>query len=72
MLDKEHDKGEQHIHFKITKCKLKDSFDIFNCISENVTLVELMDTVVNGNHTVVIVVYWGFDSNYKKAPPFTT
>ena len=44
-----------------------DAFDILNDISENVTLVQLMDSLVNMNHVINIVGHWIFDSNYKKA-----
>ena len=43
------------------------SFDILRSISENVTLVQLMDIVGNFNHAVSIFGYWIFDSNHKKA-----
>ena len=36
-------------------------------MSENVTLVQLMDTLGNVNHDISIVIYWIFDSNYNKA-----
>ena len=42
-------------------------FDILNYISENVTLVQLMDTLANVNCAISIVGYWIFDSNYEKA-----
>ena len=35
-------------------------------MSENVTLVQLMESVGNVNHAVSILVYWMFESNYKK------
>ena len=45
MLDNECKKGEQHLHFKIEKCKVKGRLFILNYISENVTLVTFTDTV---------------------------
>ena len=45
----------------------KGAFDILNDISENVTLVQLMDTIVNVNHAITIVDYWLFESNYEQA-----
>ena len=45
----------------------KGDFDIINDISENVTLVHLMDTLVNVNHAISTVVCWIFESNYEKA-----
>ena len=50
----------------------KYSFGILHGISENVTMVKLMDTVGNVNHAVIIVGYWIFESNYRKALPLTT
>ena len=49
----------------------KGAFDILNYISENVTLVQLMETLGNVNHAISIVGYWIFDSNYEKALPLT-
>ena len=51
----------------INKWKVKGSFDILNDISENFTLVKLIDTVGNLNHAVSIVGHWIFDSKYKNA-----
>ena len=36
-------------------------------ISENVTLVQLMDSLVDVNHAISVVVNWIFNSNYEKA-----
>ena len=49
----------------------KCQFEIPHDISDNVSLVQLMDSVVNINHAVSIVSYFIFDSNYKKALPLT-
>ena len=65
MFDKERKKSGQCIHYKIAQLKLKVIFDILNYISENVTLVQLMDTVVYVNNAVGIVVYCIFYSNFK-------
>ena len=35
-----------------------DYFDILNYISENFTLVHLMDSLVNGNRDIIIVGHW--------------
>ena len=43
------------------------SHDILKDISGHVTLVQLMDSLDNVNHTINVVGYWIFDSNYKKA-----
>ena len=47
------------------------SFDILHEISENITLLQLMDSVGTVNHAVIIVGYWIFESNYKKELPLT-
>ena len=47
--------------------KKNDAFNILNDISENVTLVQLMDSLVNVNHAISIVGYWIFESNYEQA-----
>ena len=44
-----------------------DSYDILTDMSEHVTLVQLMDYLVNLNHVINDVGYWIFDSNYKKS-----
>ena len=58
--------GEQRLRYNLNKWKKKGDFDILNEISENVTLVQLMDTLVNLNHAIIILVYWIFYSNYEK------
>ena len=55
----------------MTIWKLNYAFDIQNDISENLTLVQLMDSLGDFNHTISIVGHWIFDSNYKKALCFT-
>ena len=62
--------GEQHLRYNI-KMKKQVSFDIIRDISDNVTLVQLMDSADNFDHAVSIVRYWIFESNYKKALPLT-
>ena len=46
---------------------MKWIFYILNGISDNVTLVKLMDTLVNVNRAISKVGYWIFDFNYEKA-----
>ena len=43
------------------------SYDILTGISENVTLVKLMDYLGNVNNAISVVGYWIFESNYEKA-----
>ena len=45
----------------------KDDFDILNTISENITLVQLIELLVNGNHANSIVGCWIFYSSYEQS-----
>ena len=58
---------EQHLRYNLNKWKNKGTFDILNDIIENVTLVQLIKTLGNGNHVISIVCYWIFDSNHEKS-----
>ena len=58
--------GEQKLQYNLKTWKKKDAFDILNVISEDVTLVQLMDLLGNVNHYISIVGHWIFDSNYEK------
>ena len=58
-------KGEPKVYYILRKYKKKGSYDILKYISENVTLVKLMDSLGNMNHAIIVVGYWIFDSNYK-------
>ena len=42
-------------------------YKILEEISENFTLVQLMDSLGNVNHAISVVGNWIFDSNYEKA-----
>ena len=44
-----------------------DAFDILNYIGEDVTLVQLMESLVNVNHAISKVGNCIFYSNYQKA-----
>ena len=46
---------EQNLRYNLTILRKSDGFDILNEISENVTLVELMDSLGNVNHAIIIV-----------------
>ena len=43
------------------------SYDILTDISEDVTLVQLMDYLVNVNHAISVVWYCIFDPNYERS-----
>ena len=65
MSDQAKNWGEQRFHYNIQKWKKRPS-DIPHDISENVTLVQLMNSFVNVNHAVSIVGYCIFDSNKRR------
>ena len=64
--------GDKRLHYNIKKWKKQGSFEIIRDISENVNLVQLVDTVGNVNNSVSIVGYWIFDSKHKKELPLAT
>ena len=49
------------------KYKNKGSYYVVGYISENFTLVQLMDSLGNVNHDISAVGYWIFDSDRKRA-----
>ena len=55
------------MYYSLRKYKNKGSYDILTDIGENVTLVQLMDSLVNVNHDISVVGYWIFDSKYKRS-----
>ena len=59
--------GEQYLRYNLKKWIKKGNFGTLNDISENNTLVQLIDTLDNVNHAISIVVNWIFESNYEKA-----
>ena len=60
-------KGKQNIRYNLTIWNKYDNFDILNDISDNVTLEQLMDSLVNVNHYISIVGHCIFYSDYKKS-----
>ena len=67
MKNNKRNKGEVRVHYKLIKYKKKGEYKILEDISENVTLVQLMDLLGNVNHAISVVGNWIFDSNYEKA-----
>ena len=59
--------SKPRVYYSLVKYKQKGSYDILEDISKNVILVQLMDSLGNVNHTISVVGYWIFDSNYEKA-----
>ena len=55
------------MHYSLVKNKKKGSYGILTDISENFTLVQLMDYLGNVNHAISVLGYWIFESNYKRA-----
>ena len=58
---------EQRLRYNLKVWHKKDDLDIPNKISEYVTLVQLMDLIVNLNPAISILGYFVFDSNYEKS-----
>ena len=52
------------MHYNLIKHKKKGLYKILEDISENVTLVQLMNSLGNMNHAISVVGYCIFDSNY--------
>ena len=65
-------KGEQNLQYNLMTWKKNDDFGILNIISEDLTLVQLMESLGNLNNAISIVGYCIFDSNYNKTPFFYT
>ena len=59
--------GETRVHYNLIKYKKIREYKILEDISENVNLVQLMDTLLNVNHSISVVGNWIFDSNYEKS-----
>ena len=60
-------KGKPRVYYSLRKYKNMGSYEILTDIGEHVTLVQLMDYLVNVNHAISVVRYWIFDSNYENA-----
>ena len=48
-------KGEAKVHYNLIKYKKMGQYKILEDISENVTLVKLMDSLGNVNHDISVV-----------------
>ena len=59
--------GEARVNYTLIKYKKMREYKILENISENVTLVQLMDSLGNVNHAISFVRNWVFDSNYEKS-----
>ena len=58
--------GEARVHYNLIKYKKMNEYNCLEDISENVTLVQLMDSLGNVNHAISVVGNWIFGSNYEK------
>ena len=67
MTNRMHINREQHLRYNMKVWNKKYDFDILKNINEYLTLVQLMDSLRNVNHTISIVVYSILYSNYEKA-----
>ena len=54
-------KGEPKVHYKVIKYKNMREYKILEDISENVTIVQLTDSLGNLNHAISVVGTWIFD-----------
>ena len=59
--------GGVRVHYNLIKYKKMHEYKILEDISANVTLDQLMYSLVNVNHAIIVVVNWIFDSKYEKA-----
>ena len=60
-------KGEHNLRYNLNICKKKRAFYIRNEISENISLMQLMDTLGNMNHAISILRSWVFHCYYEKS-----
>ena len=59
--------GESRLKSNLIKYKRMHEYKLLEDISENVTLVQLMDSLGNVNHAISVVGDWIFYSNYEKS-----
>ena len=64
-------KVKQNLQYNLNIWNQNYAFDILNDISEDVNLVQLMDSLGNLKHAISILGHWIFDSNYEKVFCFT-
>ena len=55
LKNEERIKGEPKVHYSLMKYKKEGSYDIMTEMSENFTLVQLMDYLGNVKHTINVV-----------------
>ena len=67
MLNNKRNKGEARVNYKLMKYKNMGDYKILEDISANVTLVKLMDSLVNMNYASIVVGSCIFYSNHERA-----
>ena len=67
LKNKKRNVGEARVHYNLIRYKKMREYNMLEDISENVTLVKLMDSLGNVNDDISVVGNWIFDSNYEKA-----
>ena len=55
MQNRKINKGEPRVHYSLEKYRQKGEYDILNNVTANVTLVQLMDSLGNVNHAIIVV-----------------
>ena len=55
MLNRKINKGEARVHYKLIEYKKKGNYNFFQDVIANVTLVQLMDSIENVNHAIIVV-----------------
>ena len=64
LKNKKINKGEPKVHYNLMKYNKMREYKNLEDISADVTLVQLMDSLVNVNHAISVVGNWIFYSNY--------
>ena len=65
MVDKERSKAEKRLSYRLEQWKKIDSITILSNISDNVELVQFMESLGNMNHSLSVSARWIFDTNYQ-------
>ena len=60
MLDKARKFVDQPLHYKLVQCKKTGEFDIMDNFIGHVTLLQLVGSLGNVSHTVIMVGTWCF------------
>ena len=63
MTDNVRNKFYEHRRYEVKKRKRRNDFDIINDMSEYVTLIQLIENLVNVSYAVTIHFVWNFYSN---------